>query len=62
MPTFEQLQEHFSDGGSPAIHSTERIENDNVRITFNDGHVSDWRVTVDEDGDIVDVYCFNEVI
>jgi fibronectin type 3 domain-containing protein len=62
MPTFQQMQEHFSDGGSPALLSTRPIENDNVRIQFVDGTVSDWRITVDEDGDIVDVYCFNEVM
>jgi hypothetical protein len=62
MAVSPALQTYFSDGGSPAIESTEPVDDGNLRITFNDGHVSDWRVTTDEDGVVTDAYCYNDVI
>lgn len=57
------LQTYFSDGGSDAVESHEVIEDGNYRITFKDEHVSDWRITFDPDtGEVLDAYCFNDVI
>lgn len=34
----------------------------NYRITFLDGSVSDWKFTFDEDGTVLDGFCYNDVI
>jgi hypothetical protein len=31
-------------------------------FVFLDGSVSDWRFTFDEDGTVLDGYCYNDVI
>jgi hypothetical protein len=34
----------------------------NYRITFLDGSVSDWKFVFDEDGTVLDGFCYNDVI
>lgn len=63
MAALAALQVYFSDCGSPAIANVEPIDDGNRRIEFNDGHVSDWRITTDDDtGEVLDAYCYNEVM
>jgi hypothetical protein len=63
MASFASLQSYFSDGGTDAVEKYEPLENGNIRVHFNDGHVSDWRVTTDPDtGDVLDAYCYNDVL
>lgn len=65
MASFASLQTYFSDGGSPAVEKYEPLNEDgsNLRVHFNDGHVSDWRITEDPDtGDVLDAYCYDEIL
>jgi hypothetical protein len=63
MELMAALQVWFSDGGNDAIESFEVIEGGNYRVSFVDGSVSDWRIVLDPDtGEVLDGYCFNDVI
>lgn len=67
MELFEACQTYFSDGGNDAVQTIEvldKVDMDtvNVRVSFNDETVSDWKLTLDEDGTVLDGYCYNDVI
>jgi hypothetical protein len=67
MELFEACQTYFSDGGNDAVQTIEvldKVDTDtvNVRVSFNDETVSDWKLTLDEDGTVLDGYCYNDVI
>ena len=64
---FDACQIYFSDGGNDAVRTVEYLEEYSttevtVRVSFNDEHVSDWKLTLDEDGTVLDAYCFNDVM
>jgi hypothetical protein len=62
------LNKYLADGGNDKVveayeeltkySETERT----VRVEFVDGSVSDWKITLDEDGTVLDGFCYNDVI
>lgn len=62
------VNEYFADGGGDQVvtefevletHSETEV---NVRVSFGDDTVSDWKLTLDEDGTVLDGYCYNDVM
>ena len=60
----EYRPEEFGDNVVRAISELDRPDENtvNVRVDFVDETVSDWKLTLDEDGTILDGYCYNDVI
>lgn len=62
------LNEYFADGnGDKVVEAYEELTKYSeteisVRVEFTDGTVSDWKLNLDEDGTVLDGFCFNDVI
>jgi hypothetical protein len=66
----DTIKAYFEDGDEGAVTDIEFLESwvtslraeINVRLSFRDCTVSDWKVILDEDGVVVDATCYNDVM
>lgn len=66
----DAIKAYFEDGDNGAVTDIDFLESwvtplrseINVRISFRDCTVSDWKVILDEDDVVTDATCYNDVV